>query len=207
PANAGSTGNDGIIAWNLKEGGIWHEYTFSIRAFGIWSQQASLEIGSFLGDGLDTISDTIDGLDASLPTIDTVASLAGTPLDLGSGYDGYTYSLHTSEQDMGADITRYFVLATDLTPGFSLREHKLCHRIDTFMESRSVADELAISAKRDNEPNWQSLGTLSMQGTDKIIDVEITPEVRAKHFLFKGETTKLFAVIGMFFDFVFDGKY
>lgn len=207
PSNSGSSGNDKVIARNIKEGGPWHHYTFAIRAFGIWSQQSSLIIGSFLGDGLDTISTTIDGLDASMPTIDTVASLAGTPLDLGSGYDGFTYSLHTSEQDMGVDINRYFVLATDLSQRFSTREFKFCNRVDTFMESRSVADMITISVKRDNEPNWQVAGSLSMQGIDKIINKEITPEFRAKHFLWKGETTKLFAVIAQFYDFAFDGKY
>lgn len=207
PSSADSTGNDKVVALNLKEGGVWHHYTFALRTMNIWSSQSSLVIGSFLGDGLDTISTTIDGLDASLATIDTVESLAGFPLDLGSDHSGYTYSLHVSEQDMGADIDRYFVLATDLTPSFSLREFKLCHRIDTFLESRSVADTLVISVKRDNEPNWQNLGSLSMQGDNKIIDVEITPDVRAKHFLFKGGSQKLFGFIGMFFDFVFDGKY
>ena len=202
PSNSSSTGNDKIIALNMKEGGVWHHYSFAIRAFGKWSAQESLTI-----DGLDAISDTIDGLDAALPTIDTVESLAGTPLDVGSGYNGYAWSLHTSEQDMGSDIDRYFVLSVDMTQAYSMREFKLVHRIDTFLRSRSVADTITISAKRDNEPNWQVAGSISQIGDNKYIDVEITPEIRAKHFLIKGESTKLFSVVAMYFDFAFDGLY
>lgn len=202
PSNAGSTKNDQIIAFNMKQNGPWHHYDFAIRAFGFWSAQTSLTI-----DGLDAVSATIDGLDAFLPTIDTVEGLEGFPLDIGSDESGFTYTLHASEQNNGVDINRYFVLATDLTQHFSLREFKLCNRIDTFIRSRSIADTMTISVKRDNEPNWQSLGSISMQGDNDIIDVELTPEIRAKHFLFKGESTKLFAFIAQFYDFNFDGLY
>jgi len=200
PSAAGSTGNDKVVAYNLNYR-IWHPYSFSIRAFGEWSQQTSYTI-----DGLDAIGDTIDGLDAEISQIDWVSSLAGFPLELGSDYSGYAYNLHQSEQDMGNDITRDFVIATHLTDGISLPHFKRVNRIQSFFMSRAADESLALSVKEDNENEYTSLGNVSIQGTTAaIISDEMTPDLRAMHFLFKYSGTSLFDFIGVYFDFSFDG--
>ena len=199
PSASGSTGNDKVVAYNLSDQ-IWHIYPFSIRAFGEWSQQSSYTI-----DGLDALSDTIDGLDAAFDQIDWVASLAGFPLELGSDNSGYAYNLHQSEQDMGSDVTRHFVLATHLTDGVSLPYFKRVNRIQTFVKSRSTDESLTLSVKEDNEATYTSLGDVDLQGTAEIISDELTPDLRAMHFLFKYSTTALFDFVGVWFDFSWDG--
>ena len=200
PSDAAATGNDKIVAYNL-EYEIWHPYPFAYRAFGEWSQQTSYTI-----DGLDALSDTIDGLDARLAYIDFVEGMVGFPLELGSDYSGYSYNLHQSQTDMGNEVTRNFVLSTDLAEGQALPYFKRVSKVKCFVQSRSTEETLELFVKEDNEPSYNSIGEISLQGTASIIDVDLTPDLRAKHFLFKGETTTFFDFVAMFFDFSFDGE-
>ena len=201
PSTASSTGNDKVIALNIKYS-IWHHYSFAIRTFGIWSQQTSYTI-----DGLDALSTTIDGLDAAQPSIDYVEGLAGFPLDIGSDYSGYTYKLHQSETDMGSAMTRYFVLSTMLTKTLSLMFFKRVSFLSHYIKSRSVTATISFYAKEDNGASWESLGSISQESEQGIVDVEQPVDLRAKHFLFKGETTKLFDYLGCFATFTEDGNY
>ncbi len=200
PGSADSTGNDKIVAYNLGYE-IWHPYPFSIRAFGEWSQQENFTI-----DGLDSISSTINGLDAELDQIDSVQSLAGFPLELGSDYSGYVLNLHQSEQHNGSDVTRSFVIATHLTNGISLPHFKRVHRIQAYFVSRSTEQTVSLSVKEDNAASYTTLGTFSLQGSAAIISAELKPNLRAQHFLFKFESTALFDFVGVYFDFSFDGE-
>ena len=195
PSSLSSTGNDKVVALNL-DNNVWHDYPFAIRAFGDWSQKESYTI-----DGLDELSDTIDGLDASLPSIDYVSSIVGFPLDIASDYDGYCYVLHSSETEKEESITRYFVISTDMENKLALGYFKRISKIYVYIAGRGSEGEIDLFTKRDNEPNWYSLGSISLESDHKYTIVEIAPDIRARHFLIKGSSTVLFDVIGMLFDF------
>jgi len=199
PSSLSSTGNDKVIALNLDYG-VWHDYPFAIRCFGDWSQQESYTI-----DGLDALSDTIDGLDASLPYIDYVAAIVGFPLDIAADYSGYTYVLHSSETEKGSSVTRSFVISVDMTGKQALNYFKRVSNIKVYVVARSSTGTLSLFVKEDNEASWQSLGSISLESTRKIVDVDLPVDTRAKHFLFRGTTTVLCDVIGFYFDFEFDG--
>ena len=207
PGSAGSTGNDKVVALNLAEGDYpwlcpWHVYEFSIRAFGVWSEQSSYTI-----DGLDSISSTIDGLDAVLDSIDSVEALSGYPIDLGSDHSGYTYNLHASETDMGNAITWNFVLSSDLTEKVSLREYKRAYQINCYFGGKGADESITMYAKEDTGENYETLGLISINSTSDFIDGELPVDLRAKHFLFKGEGSGLFDFLGLFVLFEFDGMY
>jgi hypothetical protein len=195
PSDISSTGNDKVVALNLDYN-VWHDYPFAIRAFGDWSRQESYTI-----DGLDAISATIDGLDAELPYIDYVSNIAGFPLDIASDYSGYTYILHTSETEKGSSLTRKFVISTDLENKMALGWYKRVSKMYVYIAGRGAEGTIALSAKRDNEVNWQSLGTISLESTNAFTIVEISPDIRARHFLIKGESSSLFDVVGILFDY------
>ena len=199
PSSLSSTGNDKIIALNLNYG-VWHDYPFVIRAFGDWSRQEGYTI-----DGLDELSDTIDGLDASLPSIDYVSAIAGFPLDICSDYSGYTYVLHASEEEKGTPISREFVISISLTESHSLDIFKRIFKAMLIFAGRSTEGDIDLFVKRDNEASWQSLGEIELASTRRIADAKLKVNKRAKHFLFKGVSTVLFDVIGMYFDYEFDG--
>jgi hypothetical protein len=199
PSSLSSMGNDKIVALNLDYN-IWHEYPFAIRAFGDWTRQESYTI-----DGLDALSATIDGLDAELPYIDYVSNIAGFPLDICSDYSGYTYILHTSETEKGSSVTRHFVISTDMENKLALGYFKRISKIYVYVVGRSSEGPLSLFTKEDNEPSWQSLGDISLESGNKYALVEITPDIRARHFLIKGSATVLFDFIGLIFDFEADG--
>lgn len=199
PSSLSSTGNDKIIALNLTYG-VWHDFPFAIRAFGDWSQQETYTI-----DGLDSFSDSIDGLDAQLPSIDYVSAIAGFPLDICSDYSGYTYVLHTSEKEKGASVSREFVISVDLTEKQSLDILKRIFKAMLIFAGRSSEGTIDMFVKRDNEASWQSLSSVSLKSTRQIADSKFLVNKRAKHFLFKGVTTVLCDIIGMYFNFEIDG--
>ena len=199
PGDAGSAALDTIIALNLDYN-IWHEFPFAIRSFGRWSQQSALTI-----DGLDVLSTTIDGLDAQLPSIDFVEGTAGFGLDLASGYDGYTYVSHASETHQGAAVTRNFVISIDLTEKRTLNIFKRISDALAYFAGRSASGTLTLSVKKDNEPSYSALGTISLISNNDFTDIHLPFDVRAKHFLLKVEGTILFDFIGMFWTFEFDG--
>lgn len=200
PSTAGSTGLDAIIAVNL-EYGVLHQYPFTVRSFGQWSQQTTYTI-----DGLDVLSATIDGLDAQLPSIDFVEGTIGFPLDLVSDYDGYTYAAHTSETDVGAAVTRNLVISVDLTEKRSLNIYKRISEMWAYFVSRSTTGTLELSVKEDNATAWEVLGTISLQSVNAFGNPHLPFDSRAKHFLFKAEGTILFDFVGMFWTFEFDGE-
>ena len=201
PGNAGSSTLDTVIALNLDYN-VWHQFDFAIRSFGRWSQQETTTI-----DGLDTLSTTIDGLDAHLPSIDFIEGTVGFKLDLASDYSGYTYVAHSSESDKGVAINRSFVISVDLTEKRSLNLFKRSSRSKAYFAGRSTTGTLTLSVKRDNEPNYTTLGSLSLESNNAFTDVDLPYDIRAKHFLFKVDGTILFDFIGMFWTFEFDGEF
>lgn len=201
PSTAGSTTLDAVVALNLDYN-VWHQFPWAIRSFGRWSQQETTTI-----DGLDTLSTTIDGLDAQLPSIDFIEGTVGFKLDLASDYSGYTYIAHSSETDKGSAINRSFVISVDLTEKRTLNIFKRSSRAKAYLAGRSTTGTLTLSVKRDNEPNFTTLGTLSLQSNNAFTDVDLPFDIRAKHFLFKVDGTILFDFLGMFWDFEFDGEF
>lgn len=201
PSTAGSTTLDAVIALSLDYN-VWHQFGFAIRSFGRWSQQETTTI-----DGLDTLSTTIDGLDAQLPSIDFIEGIVGFKLDLASDYSGYTYVAHASESDKGVAISRSFVISVDLTQKRSLNFFKRSSRSKAYFAGRSTTGTLSLSVKKDNQPNYTLLGSLSLESLSAFTDVDLPYDIRAKHFLFKVEGTILFDFIGMFWTFEFDGEF
>ena len=199
PSSLSSTGNDKIVALNLDYN-TWHDYPFAIRAFGDWSQQESYTI-----DGLDSLSDSIDGLDAALPSIDYVTSIVGFPLDIAADYSGYCYVLHSSETEKEVAVTREFVISTDMENKLALGYFKRIGRVYVYIAGRSTTGTISLSVKRDNEASWQSIGSISLLSSRKYALVELTPDIRARHFLIRGTSTVLFDFVGLIVDMEPDG--
>ncbi len=201
PSTAASTGNDKILVYNLNYPGVWHFCDFDIRAFGRYSSQISYTI-----DGLDAISDTIDGLDAVLPYIDFVSQLSGFPLDLGSDYSGFTYNLHNSDNDKGVAFERNGIISTDLSNKQSLYEFKRIMNFRPLAKAQPIENELTFSFKEDGEANYENVGTLSLNATSENVEDDFGDiDQRAKHFLIKFTAMNRFDLIGIFFEFDFDG--
>lgn len=125
----------------------------------------------------------------------------GTLIVICSDYSSYTYQLQRSETDDGETYTAYFVISTDLTNKQGLSYYKRILDLHLYFRSESAGTAI-IEVKRDNEATWQSVGTVSLTGTEDIIVKHLAPDIRAKHFLFKISATNFFRFLGCLFEYL-----
>lgn len=200
PSTGSSTGNDKVVAYNVEEK-TWETHDFAIRAFGDFTRQTSYTI-----DQLVDVSATIDGLDASMATIDSVENIVGFPLDLASDYSGYTYDLHSSQTDMGSSYTGSLVLVTDLTDKKSIQLFKRANNLKLFFNGEGTSDyEVTVYAKEDFAASWTSLGSVSLNGNEEIIAVDLPCDLRFRTGKFKLEASNKMEFLGMIIDYFLDG--
>ena len=128
----------------------------------------------------------------------------GTKINICSDYSGYTYRLMRAETDDGYPYTAYFVISTDLANKQGLAYYKRILDLWLYFnkEDSGTAD---VYVKRDSEPEWQAVGTVSLTGDEDIIIKHLATDIRAKHFLFKIEANNHFEFLGMLFEFVRGG--
>ena len=62
-----------------------------------------------------------------------------------------------------------------------------------------------ITVKRDNEAEWQAVGSVSLTGTAEIIVKHLATRIYAKHFLFKISAANAFRFLGCLFEFLPEG--
>lgn len=175
-------------------------YKFPIRAFGDYTQQEA-----FTYDTLPFTS--YDDWGADWLRYDTSRNVVGLPLDLASDYLGNTFDLHRSDKDDGADFTGVLIFSTTLSQGKSLNLFKRVNNGADLIFNRKSTGSVTLSAKRDTEKDWQTLGTASLVDTDEpetVID-HVPFDVRAKSFLYRLVTIAQMEFIGQIFrDFELD---
>lgn len=194
PKDANSTGNDKIIAYQIDEK-IWQHHSFPIRCFGDYYRQSSYTI--------DTIPyTTIDGIEWA--SIDAIENVVGFPLDIASDYSGYSFDLHSADNDDTASYTSKFVLTTDLAEKGALAWYKRISNIQLYF-NRQNSGSVNVYIKEDNALSWTSLGSVALTGDNAIIIKDLPCDLRGKTFLLKIETTNYFESLGVIFDFESDG--
>lgn len=129
---------------------------------------------------------------------------AGTNLFICGDYTGYSYQLMKSETDDGGTYTGYFVISTDLTNKQGLAFYKRILDLHLYFRSESSGTAL-VEVKRDNEADWQTVGTVSLTGTEDIVILHLAPDIRAKVFLFKISATNFFRFLGVLFEYLPEG--
>jgi len=196
PSSAGSTGNDKVLAFDVKHK-TWHPLPFPIRAFGTYWRQSSYTIDTIPYDSIDEI-----GWDS----IDAIENVVGFALDMVSDYSGYSYSLYGAESDDGSSYNGTLVLSTDLANKAALAIFKRITNMQFLFFSEGENDySVAVSVKEDNGANWESLGSVSLNGTAEIITVDLPCDLRQKHLLLKLIGANRFRFLGVVFEFEWDG--
>ncbi len=207
PESDSSTGNDRVIYYDinqsLKNGiDIWYRASWVVRAFGTWTRQETLTI-----DGLDTISDTIDGI--PLETIDSTEIRTGFPFELASDYSGNTFSLHQSSQDAGVDFIGTLVLVTDLSDkGTPTHFKRITDGITHIFNAESSSGFTAtFTYKEDGDANWMGSDSADFEAAGEFVQPFIPYDLRSKLFKFRIQSTNRFDWNGLVVeDFIFDGK-
>ena len=123
----------------------------------------------------------------------------GTNLFICADLSGYSYQLMKSETDDGEEYTAYFVISTDLTNKQGLSFYKRILDLHLYFRSED-SGTATIYVKRDNEAEWQEVGSVSLTGTEDIIVKHLAPDIRAKVFLFKITAANFFRFLGCLFE-------
>lgn len=180
----------------------WFIQDIPIRAFGDYTQQ---EVYTY-----DTLPlRTYDDWGAAWLIYDTDVNVLGFPLDICSDYSGYTYDLFRADRDAGNTITGTLVIGTSLDANRATlhRFKRVNNGVDLYF-NREAEGSVTLEVKRDNEADWQSVGTASLADDDlpEIVVKHIPCDIRAKYFQFQLSSDDYFELIGMSFsDFELEG--
>lgn len=193
PYNGNSTANDKIYVF---KNGIWTIRESGTTAFGQWERTTSLDWADLgIYSGWDEWAwDEWLAPEASI----------GFPIDLCSYTSGVTCQVHGSYVDMGVAYTSYFTMETDLGDGALLRQYKRLLNVLVYIYSMGTGT-LNLYFKRDNEADWQSAGSISLDYSSEIVIPELPVDYRAKTFKIKIESDVPFRFLGMEFDYILSG--
>ena len=189
PTGAGATANNKVVVY---KNGKWLFRDMAVTAFGKYFRIASwtwdtLPFSTWDSWGWESW-DSADGSDES-------------SVDLCGDADGYTYGAHDSYIDDDSAFTSYFVLSTDLSDKQALPYKKRLIRGYIYAMNQTTGT-LSLSVKRDNETDWQSIGSVSLSGSSDILRLPIKIDKAAKHFLLKLSAADPFRFLGMEFEFI-----
>jgi hypothetical protein len=173
----------------------WSLITMPVVAFGRYHRQASYTWDTLPFSTWDTWA---------WDRWDNVVGATDFPTELCSDSNGCTYQIHGSYTDDGAEYESHFVLATDMAKSGALGFYKRCHFQFPYLYSSSST--LTMSVKRNQEAAWQSLGTVSISGSNEIQRLRSKVDVRAQDFLFKYSFTGSFRFIGAEYDYQPQGR-
>ena len=185
PQATDATGNDSVLAYGE---GKWSKQKCSLCAFGAYRRQES-----YVWNTIPYATWNSIGWDRW----DTTRDDAGYNIDIGSDYSGYVFALHAKE----GTNTGYFVLSTDLADKSTLHVYKRLLSIQTYFR-RETTGTATIEIKRDEEPSWQTAGTIALGGTNNIIVSECHMDMRAKTFLIKISASTRFRFLGCILGFL-----
>ena len=125
------------------------------------------------------------------------AGLKNFPIDVCGSYDGKIYRLNAVEKDIGEDYTGYQVIETDLGGGKRLSIYDRLLSIQAYVRRR-VSGTLDFSIKRDDEAEWQDMGSVSLEGENEILIKDLPVDIMAKKFSIKISGQNPFKFLGMF---------
>lgn len=196
-----STTNNVLLCLDVDKR-TWFKQDIAVRAFGHYTQQ---EVYTY-----DTLPyDTYDDWGAAWLKYDTNVNVLGFPLNICSDYSGYTYDMFRADKDAGVAITGTLIIGTSLDKDRSTlhRFKRVNNGADVYF-NREASGKVTLEVKRDNEADWQSVGTASLvdESLPEIVVVHIPCDVRAKFFGWQLSSDDYFEFLGMgFSDFELEG--
>lgn len=193
PHGNSATANNKILVY--KEGRWDTDIDIAVTAFGTYSRQAGYTWDTLPYSTWDTWGwDSWDAVNAS----------SDFPIDICSDENGFTYDIHGAYTDNGSAYDSSFEITTDLAEKQALPYFKRVLNIYVYVYAES-AGELSLSVKRDSESSFQSLGNVSLVGSETLLRVRLNVDFRARHFLIKVLGTTAYRFVGIEFEYKYSG--
>lgn len=192
-----STTLNKIMVFDLDpEETSWTLFDISVSAFGSYQQETTYDWSTL---------PFVDWASWSWESWEHREGLQTFPLDLVTSSDGKVHQLNASEQDLGSDFTRYFVLTTDLGKRKKLNVYKRLLQMDVYLEKEATGT-LTIEVKRDREGSWQATDNVSLAGTNDLLIQRLPVDFLAKIFDLKFSATTRFRFLGVVLWYEDDGE-
>lgn len=192
-----ATANNKIIVYKPAERRWDTDMNIAVTAFGTYTQQSSFTWDTLPFNTWDEWGwDSWDAIEAS----------SDFPVDICSDDSGYTYALHGGYLDDGSEYESSFVLTTDLADKRALMQNKRITQLFVYVQ-KETSGTLSLSAKRDNEAAWQSLGNVDLTGDRTILRQRLAVDITFRHLLLETKGTSAFRVLGFEFEFELAGFY
>ena len=190
PYGPGATENNKLICMDIN--GAWTKRDMAVSAFGEYEEKTTYTWASVPATATwENWGKIWDSLEA----------MADYRLDICGDYSGYTYNSHHSSQDNGADFTGYAVVGSDLSHGkgtpIADRYKRLVYM--TLLFRNEGSGEADIYLKRDFENEWNSLGSVSLEGDTDILWQRLNADYRGRYFQLKISADDPFRFIGVIF--------
>lgn len=185
---ANSEVNDKILIYDLDFArNNWAIEDMEVTSLGYYETEAAYDWSS--------MSMFSNWLDWWWPSWKYRAGLAAFPIDVMGTYDGKIYRLNGAEKDAGEDYTGYQVLQTDLGAGKRLSIFDRLLLIQAYVR-QEASGVLNFHIKRDDEPSWQSAGSVDLAGNKEILIRELPVDFLAKTFKIKFSGQNPFKFLG-----------
>ncbi|NIP51119.1 MAG: hypothetical protein GWO10_16720, partial [candidate division Zixibacteria bacterium] len=194
PYGNSATANNKIVIY--KEGRWDTDIDIAVTAFGKYTRQSGYTWDTLPFSSWDTWAwDSWEAVNAS----------SDFPVCLCSDSSGFTYNLIGAFTDNGSTYDSSFEITTDLGDKQTLMYYKRVLQIYCYFRAKT-AGTLDLYVKKDSESSYgSSLGSFSMVGDGDILRVRLAVDIRARHFLFKPQSTSDFDFIGMEFEYKLSG--
>ena len=122
--------------------------------------------------------------------------LESFPIDIATNLSKGIDKVNSAETDLTAEYTRHIVFETDLGNRQRLFEFKRIMLMQ-FYVTKQASGSLTIEYKRDDEPDWQSAGTVSLSGDNDQLIVDLPTDIRCKVLKLKVSATNTFILKGI----------
>ncbi len=183
-----------VLCYDLKKPiGVdsWSKFAMEVMAFGFYEVEDTETWDTWSFATWDSIT---------WDRWDTRTGFEGAPRELCTDYSGDTFRLFASETDNGDSFTRKFVLSTSLSKNKSSLQY-----VKRLIKARLIfrneeAGTVNVYIKRDFEGSYQSAGSVSLDGSEDFLFLDVYMNYSGKNFIFKFEATNRFRFIGMIFD-------
>ena len=200
PVNASAT-NNVVVEYFISTGNSF-EHNIPVRSFGDFTRQESFTYDSepFLSNYA-----TYAEWGAAWQIYDVNRSIQGFKLSMVSDYSGYLYEWGGAIKDAGSDYTCTLIFSTTLTEEKSLLPNKRINNGAYFLFNRKSTGTVTISAKRDSETAWQSLGdgdstvSLADSAEPAVVSPHLPFDIAAGQFQFRLQSSDDMEFLGMMF--------
>lgn len=188
--------NNYLLIYDLNRShNCWGVAEMDVSCFGYYTTEAAYDWASL---------PYTHWVDWDWPQWDYIVGLEAFPVDLVADYEGNIHRLNADVRDLGEDYESRFQLTTDLKQLKLLPFYKRLLNIRVLTRKEN-STQLNIRLKRDTEPSWQEVGSVTLESDNDIQVIDLPVDYSARNFLIEFYSNDNFQFLGVILEYVIVG--